>query len=135
MDMICRSAYTLPRLGLNTVCIDDQESKVAKSVMDTAGVVIYWPEVVFKELIYLLHGAVEEWLGHIFFSGCIGFYILDNVRRRIRRYSDPSCMNVDDAPSHLGGILSLRISIYSENTFDLRKSLTPVGISVRKKTG
>jgi len=50
-------------------------------VTEAKRVVIYWPEVVFEELIYLLHGAVEEWHGCIFFSGCIGFHILDNVRR------------------------------------------------------
>lgn len=63
MDVTGRSAYTLPRLGLDAVCIDDQESEVAKGVIVAARVVICWPEVVFEELIYLLHGAVEEWLG------------------------------------------------------------------------
>jgi len=81
VDVTGRSAHTLPRPGLDTVCIDDQESKVAESVIEAARVVICWSEVVFEELIYLLHGGVEKWHGWIFFSGCIGFYILDNVRR------------------------------------------------------
>jgi len=80
VDATGRIAHTLPRLGLDTVCIDDQESKVAESVINAARVVIHWPEVVFEELIYLLHGAVEEWHGCIFFSSCMGLYILYNVR-------------------------------------------------------
>ena len=71
----------LPRLGHDTVRIDDQESEIAESVTEAARVVIYWPEVVSEELTYRLHGAIEEWLKCIFFSGCMGSYILDNVRR------------------------------------------------------
>ena len=71
----------MPRLGFYTVCIDDQESKVAESVPDAARVVICWPEVGLEELIYLFHGAVEEWHGRSFFSGYIGFYLLDSVCR------------------------------------------------------
>ena len=71
----------MPRLGLDTVCIDDQESEIAEGVPVATRVVICWPEVVFEEFVYLLHGAVEEWHGCIFFSSYIGFYILDNVRR------------------------------------------------------
>ena len=70
----------MPRLGLYTVCIDDQESKIAESVTVAVRVVICWPEVVFEELIYL-HGAVEEWHGWFFFSGYIGFYVLNSVCR------------------------------------------------------
>ena len=61
VDVTGRSTYTLPRLGLDTVCIDDQESEIAESVPVAARVVICLPEVVFEELVYLLHGAVEEW--------------------------------------------------------------------------
>ena len=63
VDMTGRSTHTLPRLGLDTVCIDGQESEIAESVPVTARVVICWPEVVFEEPVYLLHGAVEEWHG------------------------------------------------------------------------
>lgn len=62
-DVMGRSTHTLPRLGLDTVCIDDQESEIAESVTAAVRVVICWPEVVHEELIYLLHGAVEEWHG------------------------------------------------------------------------
>ena len=121
----------MPRLGLDTICINDQERRMAESVTEAARVVSNWPEVGFEELICLLHGAVEECLRCIFFSGSIGVYVLYDVRRRIGRYSDPSRNIVDDAATHLGGILSLRISIYSESIFDLRKSSTPTGMTVR----
>ena len=75
-----RRTHTLPRLGLDTVCIDDQESEIAESVPVAERIVICWPEVVFEELIYLLHGTVEEWHRCIFFNGYMGFYILDNIR-------------------------------------------------------
>ena len=70
----------MPWLGLDTVCIDDQESEIAESVPVAERIVICWSEVVFEELVYLLHGAVKEWRRCIFFSGYIGFYFLDNIR-------------------------------------------------------
>lgn len=81
VDVTGRSTHTLPRLGLDTVCIHNQKSKIAESVPKAARVVICWPEVVFEELVYLLYRAVEEWHRHIFFSSYIGFYFLNNVRR------------------------------------------------------
>ena len=63
VDVTGRNTHTLPRLGIDTVCIDDQESEIAESLQVAATVVICWPEVVFEELVYLLHGAVEEWHG------------------------------------------------------------------------
>ena len=89
VNMTGRSTHTLPGLGPDTVCIDGQESEIAEGVHVAARVVICWPEVVFEELIYLLHGAVEKWRRYIIFSGYIGFYVLNNIRWRVGRYSDP----------------------------------------------
>lgn len=77
----CGSTHTLPRLGLDAICINDQESEVAEDVMNAARVIVCRPEVVLEELIYLLHGAIEERLGRLFSRGHIGFDLLDGVRR------------------------------------------------------
>ena len=81
MSVTKRSTHTLPRLGLDTICIDDQESEIAESVPVAERVVICWSEVGFEELIYLLNGAVEEWHRCVFFNGYMGFYIMDDIRR------------------------------------------------------
>ena len=76
----------------------------------------------FEEVVYLVHGAVGE--GHrqsICCSSHIGFYLLDNVRRRVGGDIDPSCVLISGV-RHLGTILVLWFSSNNEGNVRIGKA-------------